>query len=288
MVPAVTLELTLINMAKATDKLVIIKPGALGDTLLLAPALRALREGRPKLDITVVGSMPAAKLLHHFGLADAVGDIEGLNLFAPSGAEYAQLNNARVVAFLPLGKEDRQSLKNFAGARSVASHPSHSRQAGQHMAVYLHACLCECLPHGHALSREALASPRLKSARLAATPYGVLVPGAGRAAKRAPLKVFEARARDLTAKGVFPVFVAGEVEIQAGIAARFPKQYARIEMPLLEDLATLVRDAVAVFANDSGPAHLAGLLGAPTTVFFGPTDPAVWRPWGPRVNVEQF
>ncbi|MDJ0883315.1 MAG: glycosyltransferase family 9 protein [Desulfobacterales bacterium] len=275
-------------MDKIADKLVIIKPGALGDTLLLAPALRALREGRPALDITVVGSMPAVKLLHLFGLADAVGDIEKVNLFVPSKAEYEQLNKAAVIAFMPLGKEDRQSLKTVAGARSVASHPSHNRQAGQHMAVYLHACLCACFPHGRALSREALASPQLKSARLVEPPYGVLAPGAGCAAKRAPLKVFEAHARDLAAKGVSPVFVAGEVEIQTGVAARFPEPYARIEMPLLEDLASLMKDAVAVFANDSGPAHLAGLLGAPTTVFFGPTDPAVWRPWGPRVHVEPF
>lgn len=275
-------------MEKTTDKLVVIKPGALGDTLLLAPALRALRGGRPALDLTVVGSMPAVKLLHHFGVADALGDIDRLNIFAPSEAEYELLNNARVLAFMPLDKDARQSLRTVAGARSVVSHPSHGRQAGQHMAVYLHACLRECLPHGRALSREAFACPRLNATRSAARPYAVFLPGAGRAAKRAPLKVFEARARDLTAKGVSPVFVAGEVEIRAGVAQRFPKRYTRIELPLLEDLARLIRDAEAVFANDSGPAHLAGLLGIPTTVFFGPTDPAIWRPWGPRVYVEPF
>jgi ADP-heptose:LPS heptosyltransferase len=53
-------------------------------------------------------------------------------------------------------------------------------------------------------------------------------------------------------------------------------------------LTGLLSGATAVYANDSGPAHLAGLLGAPTTVFFGPTDPDVWRPWGPRVDIQRF
>ncbi len=232
--------------------------------------------------------MPAVKLLHHLGVADGVGDIDRLQILAPSQAEYTLLHNATVLAFMPLDQEDRQALRTGAGARFVASHPSHGRQAGQHMAAYLHACVRECLPHGHALSREAFACPRANATRLVAPPYAVLAPGAGRAAKRAPPKVFEALARDLTAKNVTPVFVAGEVEIQTGIAASYPERYARFEMPPLEDLARLMRDAVAVFANDSGPAHLAGLLGVPTTVFFGPTDPAVWRPWGPRVYVETF
>ena len=37
--------------------------------------------------------------------------------------------------------------------------------------------------------------------------------------------------------------------------------------------------------NDSGTTHLAAMLGAPTVALFGPTDPAVWAPTGPRVRV---
>ena len=38
---------------------------------------------------------------------------------------------------------------------------------------------------------------------------------------------------------------------------------------------------------DSGPAHLAAAVGVPTVTLFGPTDPARWRPWGPK-NVALF
>ena len=76
-------------MDTPTEKLVIVKPGALGDTLLLAPALRALREGRPEMEIAVAGSLPAAGLLKYFGLAEAVFDIECLNLYAPARSRSA-------------------------------------------------------------------------------------------------------------------------------------------------------------------------------------------------------
>jgi heptosyltransferase-3 len=51
------------------------------------------------------------------------------------------------------------------------------------------------------------------------------------------------------------------------------------------DLLNELRTATIVIANDSGPAHLAGMIGVPTVVLFGASDPAVWKPLGPRVKV---
>ena len=39
--------------------------------------------------------------------------------------------------------------------------------------------------------------------------------------------------------------------------------------------------------NDSGISHLAAMLGVPTTVLFGPSDPAIWRPLGSSVEILQ-
>ncbi|WP_025323545.1 glycosyltransferase family 9 protein [Deferrisoma camini] len=52
----------------------------------------------------------------------------------------------------------------------------------------------------------------------------------------------------------------------------------------LRDLIGLLAGAALFLGNDGGPAHLAGALGVPTVVVFGPTDPALWRPLGPRVR----
>ncbi|MDJ0989254.1 MAG: glycosyltransferase family 9 protein [Desulfobacterales bacterium] len=274
-------------MDTPTEKLVIVKPGALGDTLLLAPALRALREGRPEMEIAVAGSLPAAGLLKYFGLAEAVFDIECLNLYAPAGAEIKILRGARVLACLPLDADGCAALRDRAGVASIKVCPARERKVGQHMAVYLHQCLKGLIPGTGKLSHAPLACPDGATIRPAEL-YAVLAPGAGSAAKCAPLNRFEAAAREWHARGVLPVFLAGEVEIDRGLAAHYPDRFPCIATPSLTALAGLMKGAVAVCANDSGPAHLAGLLGAPTTVYFGPTDPDVWRPWGPRVVVRRF
>ena len=51
------------------------------------------------------------------------------------------------------------------------------------------------------------------------------------------------------------------------------------------DLLNEISTAAMFIGNDSGPGHLAGIIGVPTVVLFGPTDPAQWRPLGPRGNV---
>jgi ADP-heptose:LPS heptosyltransferase len=50
-------------------------------------------------------------------------------------------------------------------------------------------------------------------------------------------------------------------------------------------LAALAARAGAFVGNDSGPTHLAALVGCPTVAVFGPTDPARWAPRGPHVQV---
>ena len=50
-------------------------------------------------------------------------------------------------------------------------------------------------------------------------------------------------------------------------------------------LADLLEGCDLYVGNDSGISHLAGLCGAPTLAIFGPTDPRLWRPLGPRVRV---
>lgn len=53
----------------------------------------------------------------------------------------------------------------------------------------------------------------------------------------------------------------------------------------LGTLAALMREADLYLGNDSGITHLAAASGTPTIALFGPTDPQVWRPQGPRVSI---
>ncbi len=49
--------------------------------------------------------------------------------------------------------------------------------------------------------------------------------------------------------------------------------------------AALLQDAALMVSNDTGPGHIAAAVGAPLISVLGPSDPALWRAWGPSVQV---
>jgi len=55
-------------------------------------------------------------------------------------------------------------------------------------------------------------------------------------------------------------------------------------VPFLE-VARHLKQCGCYVGHDTCTSHLAGLLGIPTLVLFGPSNPALWRPVGPTVEV---
>ena len=53
----------------------------------------------------------------------------------------------------------------------------------------------------------------------------------------------------------------------------------------LRTLGAVLARAGLFIGHDSGVSHLAAAWHAPTLALFGPTDPALWAPVGPRVRV---
>ncbi len=49
--------------------------------------------------------------------------------------------------------------------------------------------------------------------------------------------------------------------------------------------AALLRDAALLVSNDTGPGHIAAAVGTPLVSVLGPSDPALWRAWGPNVTL---
>lgn len=119
-------------------------------------------------------------------------------------------------------------------------------------------------------------------------PEAVLLhPGSGDRKKNLPAQTW-ARAVERVRRGSgLPVrLVLGPVEQERGQWEALGGVVDGVEtcQGLADLLAALSRGAL-LLGNDSGPAHLAALLGVPTAVVFGPSDPALWRPLGPRVRV---
>ena len=49
--------------------------------------------------------------------------------------------------------------------------------------------------------------------------------------------------------------------------------------------AALLSEAALMISNDTGPGHMAAAVGTPLISVQGPSDPALWRPWGTDVHL---
>lgn len=109
----------------------------------------------------------------------------------------------------------------------------------------------------------------------------LLAPGAGWGAKQWPASHFGALARALDAEG-WTVLVnrpfGGEPAATGALAAAGPA--AQAVTCTVGELLALLRQTSLVVGGDSGPVHLAAILGTPLVALFGPTDPARNGPWG--------
>jgi lipopolysaccharide heptosyltransferase II len=138
---------------------------------------------------------------------------------------------------------------------------------------------------------RAAARDRLAAWTLAGSPYAVLGPGAIYGpAKRWPAERFAAVGSELVARGLGCLVcgTAAEREVCAQVAESIgPGARSLAGQTPLSELAALCAGAAVAVCNDSGLAHLAAAVGAPTVVVFGSTSSAWTAPLGPRVRVVQ-
>jgi glycosyl transferase family 9 (putative heptosyltransferase) len=108
-------------------------------------------------------------------------------------------------------------------------------------------------------------------------------PGSGSAAKSWPSDRFGRLVGGLDA-GPF-LLIEGPADAEAAAALRGGSGAVRARGMRPRALGALLAGAAAFVGNDSGVTHLAAAWGAPTVALFGPTDPGVWSPVGPRVTI---
>ena len=248
--------------------MLVLRPGALGDTLLAVPALRALH--RKFGPLTLAAHPGAARLLA------SVGEVEhGLAFDDPSLSWLFGDSQKREDIVAWMNADGAPGLRH---ARLVApSHPADDR----HCAQYLFESLAPLGVDTTWLDDRPLhVSP--------VTSDEVLVhPGSGSSAKNWPAARFAEVIRALES----PVrLIVGEADLAAAleVEACLGRSLPRLSNVPLEDLAAHLAGCRAYAGNDSGVSHLAGLCGARSVVLFGPTSPTIWRPLGPRVNVAPF
>jgi heptosyltransferase-2 len=270
----------------------LVRAGALGDILLLRPAVAGLRAAGHRVSLLAPSAAGAALVGH------GSADVDTLVAW----------ERADVAALLTEGELSRTLIESLAGfdaavaytrsallarrlaaliARVIAHDPS-PPAAGPHAALWLAQPLAELGVSGDVSllapvpTRDESDAARSLLSRLPRA-FLVLHPGSGSASKNWPVHRFAALAAALVPREVW-LLVEGPADADAALVlAGETAVVARHVEPRV--VGAVLAEAGLYVGNDSGVSHLAAAWGAPTLALFGPTDPALWSPVGARVAV---
>jgi heptosyltransferase-3 len=279
-------------------RILLIRPGALGDTLLLVPALAQMRG---QAEITLAARMPGLEYLRPF--AHECMDYERAgwhNLFVddplPSGKPpFPRID--LVVAFVN-DREGRvtNNLRIFLPQALIRVFPSSPRQDETiHAAFYLAKCMerSGCPLDPRTALEEAVRRPLLRDDSSAAERKGIVFhPGSGGIAKNHPIDFWMTMVQTFKyrlsrSKSPF-VLLLGPAE--ESFLSFYRQRYRDGEIEIIfspgkEALVKLLGSAPLYVGHDSGITHLAAMLGTPTIALFKSSRVDQWRPLGPRVKV---
>lgn len=264
--------------------------GALGDVLLSTPALAALRAVTAG-NIQLVAPRALAQLFPQ--LADEFINIDSARaaaLFAPDAAE--MLEAARIttaIVFEPPASALPRNLRRVPQLVVHAIDATPRQCVGRHYGRFVFERLCAALACAPVFT---VPLPRMVApATPPAAPFAVVHPGSGAPRKSAPARLLANACRELQGAHTWSwLLIAGEADMTA--AQRFGQDanlpLTIVAAPPLPELAWYLHHAQAYVGNDTGVSHLAGMAGARGVVFFGPTDPRIWRPLGTGLVVRRF
>jgi ADP-heptose:LPS heptosyltransferase len=306
--------------AEEVRRVLVLRPGAIGDTLVTLPALLAVRQRYPRARIEMAGNATALPIAQASGLIDAwirFDDGRVTRLFMPAdppaGDHFLGIDVA-----IAWGRDADGTLRRAferRGAREIVVAPSRP-DPSQPELVAAH-LLGTLAPLGIATEPQTLSLPELRvpdeaedaalaeltASGLAERPFIAIHPSSGSPAKNWPAEQFLMLVDLLAERHGLPCVVfggpadaeallvlhdrtsAGQSDaVRSDESRPGPERPVLIDRPLLV-VAALLRRAAGFVGNDSGLSHLAGMLGVPTLALFGPSDPTLWAPLGPRVRV---
>jgi hypothetical protein len=266
---------------EASNRVVAIFPGALGDLVLAMPALRRLRARHPGAHLTLAVNGWLRDLAIVSGVADvtaSLDDADAVGLFG--GARMPSWLGERPHVIAWIGTRDPAVRAGLEALSSGVELFAVVRDDGPEHASEVYARQLG-VDIGGATSPWRAPSARAAAAAPAGRVLLALHAGAGARAKRWAHGGFVEVARRWRERGGDVVELVGPAD---GDVAPIAGARRLVEWPLPDVLGLLGR-ADAYVGSDSGVSHLAGAAGAPSVVVFGPTPARRWAPRGACVEV---
>jgi ADP-heptose:LPS heptosyltransferase len=278
------------------NRLLVVRRGGLGDTLLLAPVLQALARREPGTPIDVAGVREFATLLERTGAVARVRSSEDLGTFRLGHDPVARTRLAAEYSAV-VADEPTFSLLADHGCRvqvfDPRPRPGVSMPLAQQIAAQLGLELrwpedawFAPTHRGHGRNQTMVAGPLDAQGKVPSRAVVVLAPGSGGRAKCWPRDHWLRLATELARAAAIEVVVGPtELERDDPRAWVWPVPVGFVVEAEPAGLAVRLEGAVAFVGNDSGPTHLAAMLAVPTVALFGPSDAVVFAPQGPRAVV---
>lgn len=287
-------------------RIVVVRTSALGDTVLVTPVLRALKEKWPEAEIHFVTSGAFAPLFDDLPFVSKVWrwepkgrhvGLRGLSRFArevrqagPFDLALDLQNKVRtrlLLALLRPGKRFSFVKRKGIGALVKAllgKDPIVDR--GPQITLYLEALSSLGLAPSRLLPEISLpetataAADRLLEPAEGA-PIVALAPGARWGLKKWPAERFAELGDALAERGARLILAGGPGDVREMEALRGALAHRPIGDTVGLDvagLAAVLARSSLLITNDSAPSHLAQAVGTPVVAVFGPTSS---RRWGP-------
>jgi ADP-heptose:LPS heptosyltransferase len=286
---------------QGSERILVIKLGALGDFVLATGPFKAIRRQHPNAHLVLLTIPALAGLGRATGWFDEVWTDDRPSVLNVAGwwALARKLNGAHFMRVYDLQTSDRSSFyfrlmsspfgrrPEWSGIAKGASHPHANprrdflhtveRQKEQLAAAGIH----DVPPPDLSWAVVDLSRFDVKA------PYALLVPGgsAHRPEKRWPATHYAELARRLVAIGTTPVLLGANAERAelAQIAAACPGAIDLCGQTSFTEIIALARGARFAVGNDTGPMHLIAAAGCPTVALFShASDPALCAPRGPH------
>ena len=277
------------------NRIVIIHTGGIGDLVVAMPVLAGLRARWPTAKITLIGLPRRAAFPRMAGYVDAVLDFEtcGLSgLFSSGGRLPPPLAQADLVLTFITGAQFVENLKEGVSGQVVAIEPKFLPDSGLNAAESILSQVGPILQGVHPQPRidvpldvRRRAEAALAEMQIQPTRFLAIHPGSGSVQKNWPVGRFAEIAGRAARRGVANLWLLGPAEIERGIEIPAGAATAVLEDPDLPLAAGILMSAMLYVGNDSGISHLAGAVGTPSVVLFGPSDARLWRPGGAHVHV---